>query len=88
MDKFVDKELTGWGCFRASSGHIYRPEKLKGIGGAVACDVHGKNHHQDGSLSNFVLDVDRAPRLWTRLTGQARYPSSLRYELIRSVTLH
>ncbi|MEE8160892.1 MAG: FAD-binding oxidoreductase [Acidobacteriota bacterium] len=142
MDKFVDKELTGWGCFRASRGHIYRPEKLKGIGaaiqggeessyigrglgrsygdaalnqdggvvltervnrflsfepnsgvlsceagvsleeilrvfvprgwflpvtpgtkfvtigGAVACDVHGKNHHQDGSLSNSVVDLE------------------------------
>ncbi len=35
MDKFVDKELTGWGCFRASRGHIYRPEKLKGIGAVI-----------------------------------------------------
>ena len=28
------------------------------IGGAIAADVHGKNHHQAGSFSNFVLDLD------------------------------
>ncbi len=35
MGKFVDKELTGWVCFRTSRGHIYRPEKLKGIGAVI-----------------------------------------------------
>jgi FAD/FMN-containing dehydrogenase len=30
--------------------------KFVTIGGALAADVHGKNHHQDGTLGNFLLD--------------------------------
>jgi decaprenylphospho-beta-D-ribofuranose 2-oxidase len=28
------------------------------LGACVACDVHGKNHHHEGSFSNFVLGIE------------------------------
>ena len=142
MEKFIERNLSGWAQYPRSTGRTYRPEKVQGIAdilhdreehsyigrgmgrsygdaalnegggliltqriqrllafdpgtgvltceagvmlerilqvlvpqgwflpvtpgtkfvtiaGAVACDVHGKNHHTDGSLSKFVVSLD------------------------------
>lgn len=32
--------------------------KFVSLGGAIACDVHGKNHHRDGCLANFIEEIE------------------------------
>ena len=41
MDKVVEKELNGWGRYRGSRSHIYRPEKVNGIAAVVQSRKEG-----------------------------------------------
>lgn len=56
--------------------------KFVTLGGAVACDVHGKNHHRDGCLSNFIEEIElltangeivnltrEKPEFWATVSG-------------------
>ena len=51
--KIINKYLLeGW-FPKVSPG-----SKFVTIGGMVACDVHGKNHHKDGSFGNYIKWID------------------------------
>ncbi len=70
--------------------------KFISIGGAIAADVHGKNHHRDGSVGNFVSSFDlltgtgetlrcsrevNAPLFWATLGGMGLTGIILRIRL-------
>jgi len=44
------------------------------LGGALASNVHGKNHHRVGSLEHFVLEMEVATPSGTVTCSRAAYP--------------
>jgi len=52
------------------------------VGGAIAADVHGKNHHRDGSIAHFVDSIT----LWTPADGVLEVSRSHRPDVFWATT--
>jgi FAD/FMN-containing dehydrogenase len=50
-------DIVRWGLPRGWFPPVTPGTKFVTVGGAIAADVHGKNHHRDGTLATFVRDL-------------------------------
>ncbi|MDB5103960.1 MAG: linked oxidase-like protein [Fibrobacteres bacterium] len=48
------------------------------LGGAIASNVHGKNHHHSGSLEHFILELEVATPMGTLICSPAVHPDLFR----------
>jgi FAD/FMN-containing dehydrogenase len=53
LDKLIDFILPRGFFLPVTPGTIFPT-----IGGCIAADVHGKNHHAEGSIAEFITDID------------------------------